>query len=180
MVTGPRDTAGRDLCRLIHARICPRSQASRSIILYAEWSTNSDARAGKHPAFSRTTHFAGGRPADGHALGLVQALRFQRGLRAYPYLGLFRVAALEPLFGYAKFGLRVGGGAGHSAARAQRILHPPQRRCDPKFVQNAVRIVLVDIPDHLLAVQLEQETQALSKDQETLIIILTQAQIHYS
>ena len=28
--------------------------------------------------------------------------------------------------------------------------------------------------------QLEQETQALSKDQETLIIILTQAQIHYS
>ena len=28
--------------------------------------------------------------------------------------------------------------------------------------------------------QLEQETQALSKDEETLIIILTQAQIHYS
>ena len=28
--------------------------------------------------------------------------------------------------------------------------------------------------------QLEQETRALSEDEETLIIILTQAQIHYS
>jgi hypothetical protein len=28
--------------------------------------------------------------------------------------------------------------------------------------------------------QIEQETQALSEDEESLIIILTQAQIHYS